>query len=185
MENGSLVTHRDSNNQMQRVSNNNRDKKEGSKYESERKQSESENLNHGNGLGLILDDVDGSGRNKGTNKVVDKALLGAEYAFESPKQTNLTSDQLSELKLSVQTLESSNQSFECQPKPLPDPHEEYNKKRKRLILRAVVLLCLAGALQGILVNGLINVVISSIEKRLVTPCLLQHYYCSLEEASIM
>jgi len=165
MENGSLVTHRDSNNQMQRVSNNNRDKKEGSKYESERKQSESENLNHGNGLGLILDDVDGSGRNKGTNKVVDKALLGAEYAFESPKQTNLTSDQLSELKLSVQTLESSNQSFECQPKPLPDPHEEYNKKRKRLILRAVVLLCLAGALQGILVNGLINVVISSIEKR--------------------
>ena len=29
----------------------------------------------------------------------------------------------------------------------------------------IVLLCFAGALQGILVNGLINVVISSIEKR--------------------
>jgi organic anion transporter 4A len=48
---------------------------------------------------------------------------------------------------------------------VPNPHTEYNKQRKRLILRAVVLLCLAGALQGILVNGLINVVISSIEKR--------------------
>merc|ERR1719481_915519 len=104
------------------------------------------------------------GGTKGQTKLLI-GLNGAEYAFDSPKQTNLNSDQLSELKLSVQTLESSNQSFECQPKPMSDPHEEYNRQRKRLILRAVVLLCLAGALQGILVNGLINVVISSIEKR--------------------
>lgn len=43
----------------------------------------------------------------------------------------------------------------------PTPASSHNS----LLVRAVVLLCLAGALQGILVNGLINVVISTIEKR--------------------
>ena len=38
-------------------------------------------------------------------------------------------------------------------------------RHQRIIVCAVFLLCLAGALQGILVNGLINVVISTIEKR--------------------
>ena len=38
-------------------------------------------------------------------------------------------------------------------------------KRQRIIVGAIFLLCCAGALQGILVNGLINVVISTIEKR--------------------
>ena len=39
------------------------------------------------------------------------------------------------------------------------------KSRRRMIVMIVTLLCLAGAVQGILVNGLINVVISSLEKR--------------------
>lgn len=38
-------------------------------------------------------------------------------------------------------------------------------RQARVIVCAVFLLCCAGALQGILVNGLINVVISTIEKR--------------------
>ena len=38
-------------------------------------------------------------------------------------------------------------------------------RKARVIVFAVFLLCCAGALQGILVNGLINVVISTIEKR--------------------
>ena len=37
--------------------------------------------------------------------------------------------------------------------------------KAHMIVCAVFLLCCAGALQGILVNGLINVVISTIEKR--------------------
>ena len=40
-------------------------------------------------------------------------------------------------------------------------------RRRRSIICSIFLLCCAGALQGILVNGLINVVISTIEKRLV------------------
>jgi len=43
--------------------------------------------------------------------------------------------------------------------------EKLQTRRKRIIICAVLLLCMAGALQGILVNGLINVVISTIEKR--------------------
>ena len=39
-------------------------------------------------------------------------------------------------------------------------------RQKRVMMVAVLLLCCAGGLQGILVNGLINVVISTIEKRL-------------------
>ena len=47
-----------------------------------------------------------------------------------------------------------------------DDHENRKEiKRRRIIVCAVLLLCMAGALQGILVNGLINVVISTIEKR--------------------
>ena len=47
-----------------------------------------------------------------------------------------------------------------------DDHENRKEvKRRRIIVFAVLLLCMAGALQGILVNGLINVVISTIEKR--------------------
>merc|ERR1712015_69905 len=38
-------------------------------------------------------------------------------------------------------------------------------KTARTVTRALVLLCLGGVIQGILVNGLINVVLSSIEKR--------------------
>ena len=47
----------------------------------------------------------------------------------------------------------------------PGGEERRERLRQRLLLWAVILLCTAGALQGILVNGLINVVISSIEKR--------------------
>ena len=163
MENGHLVTQRDSHKQMQGNASNTNENNE--VIDNERQKNISENIKLGNGVGFSHDDVDGSGRNRRTNKVVGSDLVGAEYAFENPKLTNLSSDLLSELKLSVQTLESSNQSFECQPKSDPNLHTEYNKRRYRLIVRAVVLLCLAGALQGILVNGLINVVISSIEKR--------------------
>ena len=164
-----MVTQRDSHNQMQSYStdksNSTSEQTEVSSIDTEGKKDKS---NFGNGLVLAHDDVDGSGGNKRTNKVVDSDLTGAEFAFENPKVTNLNSDLLSELKLSVQTLESSNQSFECQAKCEATLDTEYNKRRNRLIVRAVVLLCLAGALQGILVNGLINVVISSIEKRY--PC---------------
>ena len=111
------------------------------------------------------DDVDGFGGNHRTNKVVDKDAAVPEFAFAKSKVTNLNSETLSELKLSVQTLESSEQSLECDNKTSSDPKTEHERRRKRLIIWAVVLLCLAGALQGILVNGLINVVISSIEKR--------------------
>lgn len=163
MENGHLVTQRDSHKQMQGNASNTNENNE--VIDNEGQKNISENIKLGNGVGFGHDDVDGSGRNRRTNKVVGSDLVGAEYAFENPKLTNLSSDLLSELKLSVQTLESSNQSFECQPKSDPNLHTEYNKRRYRLIVRAVVLLCLAGALQGILVNGLINVVISSIEKR--------------------
>ena len=45
--------------------------------------------------------------------------------------------------------------------------EVEGRRRRRSILCSIFLLCCAGALQGILVNGLINVVISTIEKRLV------------------
>ena len=45
--------------------------------------------------------------------------------------------------------------------------EEGRRRKRRSILCSIFLLCCAGALQGILVNGLINVVISTIEKRLV------------------
>ena len=38
-------------------------------------------------------------------------------------------------------------------------------RRRRSLVCSIFLLCCAGALQGILVNGLINVVISTIEKR--------------------
>lgn len=65
-----------------------------------------------------------------------------------------------ELKLSVRSLETSLRS------PMePGGEERREQRRQRLLLWAVILLCTAGALQGILVNGLINVVISSIEKR--------------------
>ena len=114
---------------------------------------------------VLSDDVDGFGGNRRTNKVVDKDAAVPEFAFGKSKVTNLNSETLSELKLSVQTLESSEQSLECDKKPSSDSKTEHERRRKRLIIRAVVLLCLAGALQGILVNGLINVVISSIEKR--------------------
>jgi len=114
---------------------------------------------------VLSDDVDGFGGNRRTNKVVDKDAAVPEFAFAKSKVTNLNSETLSELKLSVQTLESSEQSLECDKKPSADSKTERERRRKRLIIRAVVLLCLAGALQGILVNGLINVVISSIEKR--------------------
>lgn len=166
MENGHLVTQRDSHNQMQSYSTDKSSSTiEQKKISSIDTEGTKDKSNFGNGLVPTNDDVDGSGGNKRTNKVVDSDLTDAEFAFENPKVTNLNSDLLSELKLSVQTLESSNQSFECQAKPEATPDTEYNKRRNRLIVRAVVLLCLAGALQGILVNGLINVVISSIEKR--------------------
>ena len=45
---------------------------------------------------------------------------------------------------------------------------EEDGKRKRMIVLIVGLLCLGGVLQGILVNGLINVVISTLEKRCLT-----------------
>ena len=38
-------------------------------------------------------------------------------------------------------------------------------RRRRTMICSIFLLCCAGALQGILVNGLINVVITTIEKR--------------------
>jgi len=66
-----------------------------------------------------------------------------------------------ELKLSVQSLEASLKSGEGPAMEV----EMQAGKRRRLLLWAIFLLCFAGALQGILVNGLINVVISSIEKR--------------------
>lgn len=70
-----------------------------------------------------------------------------------------------ELKLSVQSLATSVKSAGELPKEEEKCEEKQDGKRRVLIIRAVVLLCIAGALQGILVNGLINVVISSIEKR--------------------
>ena len=39
-------------------------------------------------------------------------------------------------------------------------------RRRRLIFLMVFLLCMGGVVQGILVNGLINVVIGTLEKRL-------------------
>ena len=39
------------------------------------------------------------------------------------------------------------------------------EKRRRLIFLMVFLLCMGGVVQGILVNGLINVVIGTLEKR--------------------
>ena len=172
MENGHLVTNRDSHNQMQSYnsdkSSSTSEHTEISNIDTEGQKDTKESLELDNGLVLAHEDVDGCGGNIRTNKVVDSDLVGAEFAFVNPKVSNLTSDLLSELKLSVQTLESSNQSYECHTghtKSQPKSDSEYNKRRNRLIVRAVVLLCLAGALQGILVNGLINVVISSIEKR--------------------
>ena len=46
--------------------------------------------------------------------------------------------------------------------------EKWEARRRRSIICSILLLCCAGALQGILVNGLINVVISTIEKRLIS-----------------
>ena len=43
--------------------------------------------------------------------------------------------------------------------------ERSEVRRRRSMICSIFLLCCAGALQGILVNGLINVVISTIEKR--------------------
>ena len=43
--------------------------------------------------------------------------------------------------------------------------ERSEVRRRRSLICSIFLLCCAGALQGILVNGLINVVISTIEKR--------------------
>jgi organic anion transporter 4A len=69
-----------------------------------------------------------------------------------------------ELQLSVQSLETSVKDT-CGEAGRAEGLERAATRRRRLVIWAVALLCLAGALQGILVNGLINVVISSIEKR--------------------
>eukprot|EP00092_Neocalanus_flemingeri_P007831 GFUD01008452.1.p1 GENE.GFUD01008452.1~~GFUD01008452.1.p1 ORF type:complete len:773 (-),score=179.75 GFUD01008452.1:95-2413(-) len=170
MENGYLVTNGENQNQMQsytsdKSSGDSSGKTEISHIDIGADKDTRENHKLGNGLVLGHEDVDGCGGNKTFNKVVDSEPLRAELAFVNPKTRDLTSDLTSELKLSVQTLESSNHSYECHAKSGAKHESAYNKRRNRLIVRAVVLLCLAGALQGILVNGLINVVISSIEKR--------------------
>ena len=123
------------------------------------------NLNINNGLVQINEEVDGRGGNRKSHYMVDKesANPAPELAFSKSNLSNLNSSIVSGLKLSVQTLDSVKSDLE--PYHEKEKVPQYQKKRKRLIIRAVFLLCLAGALQGILVNGLINVVISSIEKR--------------------
>jgi len=169
MENGHLVINKDNNNQMQSYSSdkssNISEQTEISNIGTEGCKGPLDSLEVDNDLVLGHEDVDGCGGNRRTNKVVDSDPGKTEFVFEKHKLSKLTSDLTSELKLSVQTLQSSNHSFECASTTEARFTSEYNQKRNRLILRAVVLLCFAGALQGILVNGLINVVISSIEKR--------------------
>jgi len=167
MENGYLFNNKDNNYQMQ---NNSMDKSitvtkkqtEINHVETENLKANSDNFQLINGVVPDYEEVDGSQRSKRSTKDQD-----SEPKFVSSKNSNLSSDLTSELKLSVQTLESSNHSVESYRKSELKNHSDsdHNKKRNRLIVKAVILLCLAGALQGILVNGLINVVISSIEKR--------------------
>ena len=86
-----------------------------------------------------------------------------EPAGAGPAERSLEPGLATELKLSVQSLESSLKSGGEPPADRGGSPAE--RRRHRLLVWAVVLLCITGALQGILVNGLINVVISSIEKR--------------------
>ena len=65
-----------------------------------------------------------------------------------------------DIQLSVTSLEVTRRNANF----MADDEEE-DGKRKRMIVLIVALLCLGGVLQGILVNGLINVVISTLEKR--------------------
>ena len=98
-------------------------------------------------------------------EVRSDAMPGAARGPESPEppRRSLEPRLSRDLQLSVQSLEESLKSGgELAAPSAGSPGE---RRRHRLLVWAVVLLCITGALQGILVNGLINVVISSIEKR--------------------
>lgn len=85
-------------------------------------------------------------------KITSKVLPGIFSSNKVPTMAQDNSDKLSR--------ESSKVDEEMELR-----HRCHESKRRKIIICAILLLCLAGALQGILVNGLINVVISTIEKR--------------------
>ena len=85
-------------------------------------------------------------------KITNKVLPGIFSANKVPIMTQDSSEKLSREPSKV------DEEIELR-------HRCFESKKRKIIICAILLLCLAGALQGILVNGLINVVISTIEKR--------------------
>ena len=85
-------------------------------------------------------------------KITNKVLPGIFSNNKVPTMAQDNSEKLSQ--------ESSKNDEELELR-----HRSFESKKRKIIICAVILLCCAGALQGILVNGLINVVISTIEKR--------------------